>query len=140
MQSRLCITFSIKSFIYSPNMIWRHYTYFSHHGKHQYLSHVLQTAYIINTGNMELRFPRRDIMLESWLVHIEITGAIKFINALSHLLFLRFNQDLPKKKTQQPEEILQKHIMLKLSYLCGLLVTVTFVSPQAVKQILSSSK
>lgn len=140
MQSLLCTTFGIKSFIYSPNMIWHHYTHFSHHEKHQYLSHVPQGAYIANTGNMELRFPRRDVMLESWLVHMEITGAIKFINALSHLLFLRFNQGLPKKKTQQPEESLQKHIMFKLSYICGLLVMVAFVSPQAIKQILSSSK
>lgn len=72
-------------------------------------------------------------------MHIEITAVIKF-NALSHLLFLSIQQCLPQEKTQQSEEGIQKHVMLKSLYICGPLVPVGFMSPQHIKQILLSSK
>ena len=63
-------------------------------------------------------------------MHTEITGVMKFINALSHLLFLSIKQRFPEKKMQQSGESIQKQVMLKLSYICGQLVIVGFVSHQ----------
>lgn len=60
-------------------------------------------------------------------MHTEITDVMKFINALSHLLFLSIKQRFPEKKMQQSGESIQKQ---SLSYICGQLVFVGFVSPR----------
>lgn len=63
-------------------------------------------------------------------MHTEIMDVMKFISALSHLLFLSIKQRFPEKKMQQSGESIQKQVMLKLSYICGQLVIVGFVSHQ----------
>ena len=63
-------------------------------------------------------------------MYTEKTDVMKFISALSRLLFLSIKQRFPEKKMQQSGESIQKHLMLKLSHISGQLDIVGFVSSQ----------